>query len=148
DPRYSRRTAWRTTVASGDVAGTFRAPVVRLWLGRQAHLVLYPIRSETAINIVAIVGDDRRRAGWASEEGDKEELLAHFPAGAWVPGAPHPLGGPRPLEPRAVVRSPADPRMESRRGNTAGGRRPSEPAIPRPRRCDGDRGRSCARQLP
>ena len=83
DPRYSGRTAWRASVSSADVAAALRAPIVRLWLGPRAHLVLYPIRSGTATNIVAITSDNRSRTGWAEPNGNPEEVLAHFPESDW-----------------------------------------------------------------
>jgi salicylate hydroxylase len=35
----------------------FVAPVINLWLGRRAHLVHYPLRGGTCVNVVAIVED-------------------------------------------------------------------------------------------
>lgn len=83
DPRYSGRTAWRASVSSADIAPALREPIVRLWLGPRAHLVLYPIRGGTATNIVAITGDNRSRPGWADPNGEAEEVLVHFPKNDW-----------------------------------------------------------------
>ncbi len=64
---------------------------MQLWLGRNAHLVHYPVKSGTLINIVAIVTDHWAEPGW-SAEGAREELLAHYSAvalggaGARIPG--------------------------------------------------------------
>ena len=55
----------------------FREPVVSLWLGPNAHLVLYPVRGGDAVNLVAIVRDDWNAPGW-SAPGAPEELLAHY----------------------------------------------------------------------
>ena len=41
---YSNRTAWRATVPRDAVPEEFREPVVNLWLGRNAHLVHYPVK--------------------------------------------------------------------------------------------------------
>ena len=41
-----------------------RAPAVNLWLGRDAHLVHYPVRGGSLINVVAIIRDDWREPGW------------------------------------------------------------------------------------
>ena len=42
-------------------------PDVQLWLGRNAHVVHYPVRSGTLINVVAIVDDDWSEPGWNAE---------------------------------------------------------------------------------
>ena len=44
-PRFARRTAWRATVPAAHVAEEFRATVTGLWLGRDAHLVHYPVKA-------------------------------------------------------------------------------------------------------
>jgi salicylate hydroxylase len=82
-PRYSNRTAWRATVPHSAVPDEFRESVVHLWLGRKAHLVHYPVKGGTAINIVAITTDDRSRPNWAAEDGTPEEVLVHFRPGEW-----------------------------------------------------------------
>ena len=51
----SGRTAWRSLVPADSVAARFRAPVSNLWLGPRAHLVHYPIRGSTLINVVAVL---------------------------------------------------------------------------------------------
>jgi len=76
-PRFARRTAWRATLPAKPLVAEFREPVVSLWLGPNAHLVLYPVRGGDAVNLVAIVGDDWHAPGW-SAPGAPEELLAHF----------------------------------------------------------------------
>ncbi len=59
--RLSRhRTAWRALVPAEQVSAQFRAPAVHLWLGHDAHLVHYPVKGGTLINIVAIVHDQWR----------------------------------------------------------------------------------------
>ena len=59
----------------------FREPVTRLWLGANAHLVHYPVRGGTLINVVAIVRDRWKAPGW-SAPGAREELLRAFHARA------------------------------------------------------------------
>ena len=41
--RFAHRTAWRAIVPAERVSDEFREPVTGLWLGRDAHLVHYPI---------------------------------------------------------------------------------------------------------
>jgi salicylate hydroxylase len=72
------RVAWRTTISASD------APVpadrVGLWLGRDAHIVHYPMAGGRSVNVVAIVEEDWQREGW-SEPGDPYRLAARF--GEW-----------------------------------------------------------------
>jgi 2-polyprenyl-6-methoxyphenol hydroxylase-like FAD-dependent oxidoreductase len=76
-PRFAQRTAWRAAVAAEQLAADFRAPMTALWLGRDAHLVHYPVKGGKLINIVAIVADQWNQPGW-SAEGQRDDLLAHF----------------------------------------------------------------------
>jgi salicylate hydroxylase len=82
EPRFARHTAWRALAPADAVVSDLRAPVVNLWFGRNAHLVYYPVRGGSLINIVAIVRDDWREPGW-SAPGERAEILARFPAGMW-----------------------------------------------------------------
>jgi salicylate hydroxylase len=56
--KFSGRTAWRTTVEAGRVPTAMRRKETTLWLGRKAHLVHYPLRGGTIVNVVAIVDED------------------------------------------------------------------------------------------
>ncbi len=62
DRLYCGRTAWRALVPADAASPDARAPNSNLWLGRNAHLVHYPVRGGALVNIVAIVGD-----GWRGE---------------------------------------------------------------------------------
>jgi salicylate hydroxylase len=81
-PRFARHTAWRALAPSDEVVADLREPAVNLWLGRHAHLVHYPLRGGRLINIVAIIRDAWREAGW-SAAGERDEILARYPAGSW-----------------------------------------------------------------
>jgi salicylate hydroxylase len=85
-PRFAGRTAWRALVAAKDVAPEFRDPLVHLWLGRDAHLVHYPVKGGKVINIVVITADDWSGPGW-SEPATRVDLLRHFSAAHWAPPA-------------------------------------------------------------
>lgn len=76
-PRFAQRTAWRATVSAESVAPKLRTPMTHLWLGRAAHLVHYPVKGGALINIVAIIRDQWRDAGW-SVEGNRDQLIAAF----------------------------------------------------------------------
>jgi salicylate hydroxylase len=76
------------------VVSDLRAPVVNLWFGRNAHLVYYPVRGGSLINIVAIIRDDWREPGW-SAPGARAEILARYPAGMWPAAARTILAAPQ-----------------------------------------------------
>jgi len=83
EPGFRNRTAWRTLIPISMIEDEeFRAPEVQLWLGKNAHVVHYPVKNGTLINIVAIVNDRWSEPGW-SVEGKREELLAHFSPWTW-----------------------------------------------------------------
>jgi salicylate hydroxylase len=88
-PRFAHHSAWRALVPAETVAPALRALTVNLWLGRHAHLVHYPVRGGSLINVVAILRDRWREAGW-SAPGDRDEVRARFSAGMWH-GAPRDL---------------------------------------------------------
>ena len=81
-PRFAYRTAWRALVKAKRVPEEFRAPLVQLWLGLDAHLVHYPVKGGRLINIVGIVHDDFRKQGW-SAAGNRDEILRHFARWSW-----------------------------------------------------------------
>ena len=76
-PRFAQRIAWRAVVPAERVSGELRDPVTALWLGRDAHLVHYPVKAGTMVNIVAIVRDDWHEPGW-SVPGRPTDLLPRF----------------------------------------------------------------------
>jgi len=59
------------------LAADLREPVTGLWLGRDAHLVHYPVKAGAMINIVAIVRDEWHGEGW-SAAGRPSDLLPRF----------------------------------------------------------------------
>jgi len=85
-PRFAGRTAWRGLIPAREVAPEFRAPLVHLWLGRDAHLVHYPVKSSEAINIVVITADRWNAPGW-SEPASRADLIPRLAAQSWAPQA-------------------------------------------------------------
>ncbi len=71
-PRFGRRTAFRAVVPASRLIEEFRTPVTGLWLGRDAHLVHYPLRGGRDVNIVAIVRDTWHQPGWSAPAGASE----------------------------------------------------------------------------
>jgi len=94
EPRFARHTAWRALVPADGVVADLRQPAVNLWLGRNAHLVHYPVRNGQLVNIVAIIRDDWRESGW-SAAGERAEILARYPAGMWPALARAALAAPQ-----------------------------------------------------
>jgi salicylate hydroxylase len=83
-PRFAHHTAWRTLIPAESLPPPLRQPVLNLWLGHNAHVVHYPVRGGRLINVVAILREDWHEEGW-SAAGDRNEILARFPAAQWQP---------------------------------------------------------------
>src|SRR6188472_2355720 len=81
-PTFRHRTAWRALVPVESVPAEFRQPFIHLWLGHDAHLVHYPVKSGRLINIVGIVHDEWNEPGW-SADGERKEVLRHFARWTW-----------------------------------------------------------------
>ncbi len=93
-PRFSGRTAWRALVPAREVAPEFRAPAIHLWLGRDAHLVHYPVKAGAAVNIVVITADSWNAPGW-SEPAGRADVIPRLGAQAWAPAARALVGLPQ-----------------------------------------------------
>jgi salicylate hydroxylase len=85
-PRFAGRTAWRALVPAAQFAPEFREPLVHLWLGRDAHLVHYPVKGGNLINVVMFTADDWNGRGW-SEPASRIDLLARLSSQRWAPQA-------------------------------------------------------------
>lgn len=86
-PLETGRTAWRALVEADAVDPIFRAAETGLWLGRDAHLVHYPLRDSRHVNVVAITRDTTgtdARDLW-SAAGDPEVIKARFAAWSAAP---------------------------------------------------------------
>ena len=64
--------AWRALVPSNSLSGHFSEPAVRLWLGRDAHLVHYPVAGGEQINVVAVFRDTWQGEGWSAPAAVKD----------------------------------------------------------------------------
>jgi salicylate hydroxylase len=58
-PRPAGRTAWRALIPAAELPPEFAIPEVNLWMGRSSHLVHYPLRGGSCVNVVAIVEDQK-----------------------------------------------------------------------------------------
>jgi salicylate hydroxylase len=85
-PRFAQRAAWRALIPAKDVSPEFAEPAVRLWLGPAAHLVHYPVKGRTLINVVLIMNDAWNAPGW-SEPASRADLLRRISKSDWAPQA-------------------------------------------------------------
>src|SRR5215470_13189942 len=85
-PRFAGRSAWRALVPASQIAPEFREPLIYLWLGRDAHLVHYPVKGGKLVNVVVITADDWSGPGW-SEPASRVDLLGRLSSRRWAPQA-------------------------------------------------------------
>src|SRR5207248_10002313 len=64
EPRSAGHSAWRALVPAAAAPPEFSQPAINLWIGHNAHLVHYPVRGGTLINVVAIARDNWNEPGW------------------------------------------------------------------------------------
>jgi salicylate hydroxylase len=80
--RPTGRVAWRAMVPAEAVRVSLNR--VGLWLGKDAHLVHYPVAGTRQANVVAIVEEEWHGEGW-SAPGDPYRLASRF--GQWCDAA-------------------------------------------------------------
>jgi salicylate hydroxylase len=85
-PRFVQRAAWRALIPAKDVSPEFAEPLVRLWLGPAAHLVHYPVKGASLINVVIIMDDAWNAPGW-NEPASRVDLLRRVSKSDWAPQA-------------------------------------------------------------
>ncbi|PZA13931.1 monooxygenase [Rhodopseudomonas palustris] len=76
-PRFSGLIAWRGTLPAEAMPDGGMLRGVQLWLGPDAHLVVYPISGGRRINLVAVVDGSWNQRGW-SARGEPTEIIARF----------------------------------------------------------------------
>jgi salicylate hydroxylase len=81
-PRFAEHIAWRALAPTEEVAVDLRGPTVHLWLGKNAHLVHYPVKGGRLINVVAIVRDRWADQGW-NAPADRREVIERFLPSVW-----------------------------------------------------------------
>jgi salicylate hydroxylase len=82
-PRFAKRVAWRALVPANLAAPEFREPLIHLWLGRDAHVVHYPVKAGAMINVVVIIEDSWNAPGW-SAPADRGDLLPRLSSLHWA----------------------------------------------------------------
>lgn len=76
-PTFRGSIAWRTTIERKAAPPELAGNETGLWLGRQGHVVHYPIAGGALINIVAIEKSPAPVDGWAAP-GSRDDLLAAY----------------------------------------------------------------------
>jgi salicylate hydroxylase len=81
-PRFSGLIAWRGIIDANQLPREYTSRRVQLWMGRDAHLVAYPISGGRQINVVAVVTGTWNRPGW-NEPGESNEVKGAFASAGW-----------------------------------------------------------------
>lgn len=79
--QFSGRIAWRGTIPADRM--TDRDLRIQLWMGRKAHLVVYPVSGGQRFNVVAIAADGWSTPGW-DNAADAADLHRRFSAAGWT----------------------------------------------------------------
>ncbi len=79
-PTFSGLIAWRGTVDARQLPREMTPKRVQVWMGPDAHVVIYPISGGRRINIAAIVRGEWNRPGW-NAPGDASEIRALMGSG-------------------------------------------------------------------
>jgi salicylate hydroxylase len=82
EPRFAGYSAWRALIPAEAAPPEFSQPAINLWLGHNAHLVQYPVKRGTLINVVAVARDGRNELGWNVRAGHTE-VLDRFDVNRW-----------------------------------------------------------------
>jgi len=77
-PKFSGIVAWRGVIDAATLPKHLREPIGYNWVGPGAHVIHYPVRSNTLVNFVGAV----EQQGWEveswSEQGTTEQCLGDF----------------------------------------------------------------------
>ena len=146
---FTGRVAFRATVDSGKVDSRWRRAEVFLRLGPNAHLVHYPLRGGSVVNLVAVIESTWRSAAadhpWDGEA-DRPALERAF--ARWSGSTRALLAAADKLAGMAALRPPGARRLLARRCRAGRRRGASDGPVPRPGRGAGDRGCRRAREAP
>ena len=76
-PVHRGYAAWRATVPRAAVPAALQGPDTNLWVGRDRHVVHYPLARGGLVNVVAVCGRAQPTDGWTTP-GDARELADAF----------------------------------------------------------------------
>lgn len=82
-PKYTGQAAWRGLVPSSDFPDSAGQEGTRIYLGPGRHIVIYPLRGRSLINIVAV----EERSDWTSEGWNQTDSTSSLQAAfaGWCP---------------------------------------------------------------
>ncbi|MCB1492542.1 MAG: FAD-dependent monooxygenase [Rhodobiaceae bacterium] len=80
-PRYTGYRAYRAVVPRDLLPEPFRQTIVGAWVGKEGHVVHYPVITGFAVNIVVIIRDRSSAEGWGAPALGKD-VTRHF--GTWA----------------------------------------------------------------
>ena len=131
--------AWRGVIPMQDLPPRLARQVGSNWVGPGRHVVQYPLRRGTLMNFVGVVErEDWREESWTTP-GSHADMLADF--AGWHEDVQTLIAAiPQPYLWALKLRHPL-PSWSVGRVTLARRRLPSDAAVPRARRRDGDRGR-------
>ena len=81
-PQFSGLIAWRGTFDATQLPREYTSRRVQLWMGPNAHLVVYPISGARQINVVAVVPGTWNRPGWSAST-EAAEVKNAFASYQW-----------------------------------------------------------------
>lgn len=82
-PRYTGQIAWRAIIPRSALPPDLQEPVFTFWLGRDRHLLQYPVRGGELVNIAAFIEREHAPAESWTQRGDPDEFRAAF--AGWAP---------------------------------------------------------------
>jgi salicylate hydroxylase len=145
-PEFTGCVAWRGLVPMEKLPPHLQTMLGTNWLGPHGHVLHYPVRRGEIMNFISFVErDDWQVESWVTQ-GTKDELANDFRG--WHSDVHEIISRiETPYKWALMVRGPM-PRLEPGARHAPGRRLPSDAAVPRPGRRDGDRGRLCRRRVP
>ncbi|MCJ8324111.1 MAG: FAD-dependent monooxygenase [Rhizobiales bacterium] len=75
-PQFSQHIAWRTLLDADKFANKYKT-TTHVWLGSQAHIIVYPISQGRKLNFVAFTEGGFKQKSWA-QPADVEDLKTHL----------------------------------------------------------------------
>lgn len=74
--KFSGHIAWRALIDDSELVAKYQKST-RVWLGSNAHIVMYPIRNGTKLNFVAFTEGEFKAKDWA-QTAELDELKQHL----------------------------------------------------------------------
>jgi len=90
DARFTGQTAYRAVLPSSGLPASVLCDT-GLWLGRNAHVVHYPVKAGKELNIVVLVREDWREESWS---GDADRSVIASALARWAPDLTGLTGAP------------------------------------------------------